>query len=69
MRDTIKCYGGQAYLGRKSAEAGFTGDVPRQFNAVTQVLIKPGTPDEDIVRSLEITIEDVKLRIKSNNGV
>lgn len=65
MRDIVRIYkGGHAFLGKKAIDAGFIGEVPRQFNAVTQVLIKPGTSDKDIVRSLEITIEDVKLRIR-----
>lgn len=63
MRRKISVYPtGHAFLGKSVAEDGYIGDVEAQFNAVTITLIKPGTTTEDIIRSLEITIQDVRLR-------
>ena len=63
MRRKVRFYPtGHAYLGKSVADEGYVGDIDAQFNAVTITLIKPGTKPEDIIRSLEITIEDIKLR-------
>jgi hypothetical protein len=58
---------GRAYFGDDTEQAGFIGDVDSIPNAVTIVLIKPNTPLEDVKRSLEITLQDVDLRIKQEN--
>jgi len=68
MRRKISMYPtGHAYLGKAVADDGYVGEVEAQFNAVTITLIKPGTSDEDIIRSLEITIQDVRLRAGQGN--
>jgi len=68
MRRRISMYPtGHAYLGKAVADDGYVGDVDAQFNAVTITLIKPGTTPDDIIRSLLITIEDIKLRARQGN--
>lgn len=62
MKDKVKIYGGQAYLGKRSEEAGFVGEVDRMFNFYTQTLIRPGTTPRDAIRSLELVIKDLEMR-------
>lgn len=64
MKDVIKVYkGGHAFLGKKTEKDGYTGPCERLFNAVTQTIIKPGASLEEVKRSLELTIQDIDLRI------
>jgi predicted DNA-binding transcriptional regulator len=68
MKRTIKIYKtGHAYLGEEVANQGYNGDVEALFGAVTITLIKPNTILEDVKRSLEITIQDIELRLKQEN--
>lgn len=52
-----------AYVPKALTEAGYVGDVETIANAVTVTLIKPGTDLESVKRSLEITLQDIELRI------
>jgi len=64
MKDVIKVYkGGHAFLGKKTEAEGYSGDCERLFNAVTQTIIKPGASLDEVKKSLELTIQDVELRI------
>ena len=68
MKDVIKVYrGGHAFLGKKTETDGYSGACERLFNAVTQTIIKPGASLEEVKRSLQLTIQDIDLRI-SHNG-
>lgn len=65
MLRNVKVYkGGEAHLGRRVAQSGYIGDVPIMENAVTITLMKPGADLESVKRSLEITIQDIELRIE-----
>lgn len=69
MKRKIQVYeGGVAYLGKHASEDGYKGEVDALFNAVTITLVKPGTDLESVIRSLEITIDDVKLRIRQEKN-
>jgi len=68
MKRTIQVYKtGHAFLGKNVAEDGYTGEIEALFNAVTIILIKPNTSLENVKRSLEITIQDIDLRINENS--
>ena len=70
MRKTVKFYKkGHAFFGSEVAEAGYVGDVDTIANAVTITVIKPNTVLEDVKRSLQITIQDIDLRIKQEKKV
>lgn len=65
MKDSIKIYPrGIAYLGKRSEKEGYNGPCERMFNAVTQTIIKPGATLEEVKRSLELTLQDLELRIE-----
>jgi len=67
MLRTIRVYsGGTAKLGVRVARQGFEGDVDILENAVTITLIKPGASLGDVIRSLEIVIQGIELRIKQD---
>ena len=69
MRRRISMYPtGHAYLGKAVADDGYVGDVDAEFNAVTITLVKPGTSPGDVVKSLLITIESVKLNAGQQNN-
>lgn len=55
---------GHAYFGDSTEEAGYIGEVDTLPNAVTIVVIKPKAKLEDVKRSLEISLQDIDLRIK-----
>ena len=66
MKKRIRIYReGQAYLGKDASDQGYKGETDAYFNAVTITIVKPNTKMEDIKRSLEITLQDIELRIKS----
>jgi hypothetical protein len=52
-----------AYIPADMIKSGYIGEVEAIANAVTVVLIKPHTDLESVKRSLEITIQDIELRI------
>lgn len=69
MKKSIKIFAkGAAYLGTEASEQGYVGETDAFFNAVTITIIKPHTSLEDVKRSLEITIQDIDLRIKSQKS-
>jgi len=69
MRRKISIYStGHAFLGKSVAEDGYVGDVDAEFNTVTITLIKPNTNIESTIRSLEITIQSLKLRRDQPDG-
>lgn len=53
-----------AYIPADMIKAGYSGDIEAIANAVTVVLIKPHTDLKSVKRSLEITIQDIELRMK-----
>ena len=53
-----------AYIPADMINAGYHGDIEAIANAVTVVLIKPKTDLKSVKRSLEITIQDIELRMK-----
>lgn len=55
---------GRAYFGDDVENAGYKGDVPTIPNAITITVIKPNSKLIDVKRSLEITLQDIELRIK-----
>lgn len=65
MIKVIKFYPrGRAYFGDEVEKAGYQGDVPTIPNAITITVIKPNSKLEDVKRSLEITLQDIDLRMK-----
>ena len=54
----------QAYIPARVIKAGFKGYCETITNAVTLTIIKPETSLEDVKRGLEITIQDIELRMK-----
>lgn len=55
---------GIAYIPKDLLNSGYSGDVEILINAVTATIIKPNTDLNSVKRSLEITIQDIKLRMK-----
>ena len=55
---------GISYIPKDLVSNGYIGDVEILINAVTATLIKPGTDLQSVKRSLEITIQDIELRMK-----
>lgn len=53
-----------AYIPADMINAGYCGEIEAIANAVTVVLIKPHTDLKSVKRSLEITIQDIELRMK-----
>lgn len=69
MRRKISMYNsGHAYLGKDVAQDGYVGDIDALFNAVTITLIKPNTDLESVKRSLEITLQDIELRLSQEKN-
>lgn len=52
---------------KQMLEDGYTGDVDAFMNAITITLMKPGSKLEDVKRSLEIVIQDIELRLATEN--
>ena len=55
---------GITYIPKDIVNSGYSGGVELLANAVTATLIKPGTDLESVKRSLEITIQDIELRMQ-----
>jgi len=53
---------GFAYIPKDIREEGYEGDVETIANALTITMIKPGVSPESAIKSLEIVIQDLKLR-------
>ena len=58
---------GRAYFGQEVEAAGYTGDVPTLPNAITILVIKPGSKLEDVKRSVQITLKDIELRMSQGD--
>ena len=58
---------GIVYIPKDLVSNGYHGDVDILINAVTATLIKPGTDLKSVIRSLEITIQDIELRMKQGD--
>ena len=55
---------GVTYFPKHIRREGFTGEIEGLPNALTFTLIRPGTKLADVERSLEIVLQDVRLRRK-----
>lgn len=55
---------GFAYIPKNIRDEGFRGDVDTIANALTLTLIKPGVPLEQAIKSLEIVLKDLELRVE-----
>lgn len=61
---SINSQTGISYIPKDLVSNGYVGEVEILINAVTATLIKPGTDLSSVKRSLEITIQDIELRMK-----
>ena len=55
---------GFAYIPKDVRGEGYEGDVETIANALTLTLIKPGTSTRSAIKSLEIVIKDLELRLE-----
>lgn len=55
---------GFAYIPKEIRDEGYEGDVETIANALTLTIIKPGVPLESAVKSLQIVLKDLQLRIE-----
>ncbi len=55
---------GFAYIPKELRDDGFEGEVDTIADALTVTLIKPGVPMDRTIRSLEIVLQDLKLRVE-----
>lgn len=53
-----------AYIPKELIDQGFQGEVDGYANAVTLTIVSPNAALEDVERSLEIVLEDIRLRRK-----
>jgi len=51
-----------AWIPKVLKEAGFVGDIPYLLDAATAVLIHPRASLDDVERSLQVLLEDIKIR-------
>ena len=59
---------GFAYIPKELREEGFEGEVDTIANALTLTLIKPGVPLDRAIKSLEIVLKDLELRLEHERG-
>ena len=59
---------GIAYISKGLRDAGYVGKVEGIFSTLTVTLMCPRAKLKDIKRSLEITLQDIQLRIDSDGG-
>jgi len=59
---------GFAYIPKELRDDGFEGEVDTLADALTVTLIKPGVPMERAIKSLEIVLQDLKLRVEHEEG-
>ena len=55
---------GFAYIPKEVREEGYEGNIETIANALTITLIKPGVPPESAIKSLQIVIKDLQLRME-----
>ena len=53
-----------AYIPKELIDEGLKGELDAYANAVTLTLVSPETSLEDVERSLEIVLEDIRFRKK-----
>ncbi len=53
---------GVTYFPKVIRKEGFVGEIEGLPNALTFTLIRPGTKLADVVKSLEIILQDIELR-------
>lgn len=53
---------GMTYFPKEIRQEGFIGKIDGLPNALTFTLIKPGTSLADVARSLNVILQDIKLR-------
>ena len=64
MKGTINIHKtGMGYFHKDLIDGGYVGRVETLANACTITLIRPGTKLTDVKRSIEITLQDLELRI------
>jgi len=51
-----------AHIPKEIIDQGFEGEVDAYANAITLTLVSPNTPLKEVERSLEIVLEDIRLR-------
>jgi hypothetical protein len=61
---SINASTGIVYIPKDLVNSGYVGEVEILINAVTATLIKPGTDLKAVRKSLEITIQDIDLRLE-----
>jgi len=54
---------GFAYIPKDIRDDGFVGDLDCQPNALTLTLIKPGTTPQQLEHSIEIILDDIRLKL------
>ena len=53
-----------AHIPKELIDQGFKGDLDGYANAITLTIVSPNTPLEDVERSLEIVLDDIRFRRK-----
>lgn len=53
---------GMTYFPKEIRQEGFVGEIEGMPNALTFTLVKPGTKLADVEKSLQIVLEDIRLR-------
>ena len=53
----------RAYIPNEIADEGFVGDLDAYANAKTVTLVHPDASLEEVERSLEIVLQDIRLRM------
>ena len=58
-----------AYIPEEVINEGFIGDLDAYANAKTVTLVHPGAPLSEVERSLQIVLQDIRLRMgKGESG-
>jgi len=64
FRIKVDKHTGMTYFPKEIRQEGFVGEIEGLPNALTFTLIKPGTKLTDVERSLQIILQDIRLRRK-----
>ena len=54
----------QMYIPKDLADEGFVGEADLLANAVTATIVKPGTPLDQVRKSLCLILEDIDIRLE-----
>lgn len=57
-----------AYIPKELIDQGLSGEMDAYANAVTLTIVNPDTPLEQVERSLEIVLQDIRLRKDMKKG-